>query len=102
MMAKPVMVQTTMVSMKVWVMDTSACVVAFRVWAAAAAIPPVPSPDSFEKIPRAKPQRTASRTDAPRNPPTAAVEVKASRNTCTAMSSSRVQFRASTVRPPST
>ena len=37
MMAKPVSEQTTMVSMNVWVIETSACVTGSRVFAAAAA-----------------------------------------------------------------
>jgi hypothetical protein len=61
-MVKPVMEHTTMVSMKVCVMDTRAWLVGACVCAAAAAMPPVPRPDSLEKTPRAKPQRIASRT----------------------------------------
>ncbi len=55
MMAMPVKVQTTIVSMKVWVMDTSAWRTGSRVCAAAAAMPAEPSPDSLEKMPRATP-----------------------------------------------
>jgi hypothetical protein len=43
------------VSINVWVIDTSAWRTGLLVWAAAAAMPPVPSPDSFEKMPRATP-----------------------------------------------
>ena len=49
------MVQTTMVSMNVWVMETNAWVTGCFVMAAAAAIGELPSPDSLEKIPRATP-----------------------------------------------
>ena len=48
-----------------------------RVWAAAAAIGDDPRPDSFEKIPRATPQRIVIRTVAPANPPAADVGLKA-------------------------
>ena len=46
--------------MKVCVIETSACVTGCSVCAAAAAIPPVPNPDSFEKTPLATPQRIAA------------------------------------------
>lgn len=41
-------------------------------------MPPVPSPDSLEKIPRATPKRSAAMKVVPAKPPTAAVPVKAS------------------------
>ena len=83
MIVNPVIVHTTRVSMKVCVMDTSACVTGSFVWAAAAAIPALPRPDSLEKMPRATPNCTACRTMAPANPPAAATGVKA----CVTMSS---------------
>ena len=51
--ARPVIEQTTMVSMNVWVIETRAWRTGCFVCAAAAAIPAEPKPDSFEKIPRA-------------------------------------------------
>ena len=74
---KPVMVHTTIVSIKVWVMDTRAWVTGCLVWAAAAAIGALPSPDSLENTPRATPMRMPIITLAPKNPPEAAVGVKA-------------------------
>ena len=61
-------------------METRACVTGSLVWAAAAAIPALPNPDSLEKIPLATPNRTVSRTIAPAKPPAAAVGVKALAN----------------------
>ena len=77
MMASPVNEQTISVSMKVWVIDTSAWRTGSRVCAAAATMPADPKPDSFEKMPRATPKRIACATPAPRNPPVAAVPVNA-------------------------
>ena len=77
MMVNPVIVHTTRVSMKVWVMDTRACVTGSFVCAAAAAMPALPRPDSLEKMPRATPNWTAWRTMAPAKPPAAAAGVKA-------------------------
>ena len=74
---KPVMVHTTIVSINVWVIDTSACLTGFGVRVAAAAMGAEPRPDSFEKIPRAIPSLTAIMTVAPKNPPVAAEGVKA-------------------------
>ncbi len=54
-MVSAVKLTTTSVSMKVWVIDTSACRAGWVVFAAAAAMPPVPRPDSLEKMPRATP-----------------------------------------------
>ena len=70
--ARPVIAQTTTVSQKVAVEETSAWRTGSRVCAAAATIGALPSPDSFEKRPRATPKRSASRMPAPRKPPTAA------------------------------
>jgi hypothetical protein len=78
MMTNPVSEQTTMVSMKVCVIETSACVTGSRVCAAAAAMPPVPRPDSLEKTPRATPIRIAIISVAPAKPPAGAAGVKAS------------------------
>jgi hypothetical protein len=69
MIASPVKDTTTSVSMKVWVIDTSAWRTGLEVCAAAAAMPPVPSPDSLEKMPRATPKRIAAATPAPAKPP---------------------------------
>ncbi len=66
----PVKLTITSVSMNVCVIDTSACRAGSFVRAAAAAMPPVPSPDSFEKIPRATPIWIAFANVAPANPPT--------------------------------
>ena len=100
MMAKPVSEQTMMVSMKVCVMETSACVTGCSVCAAAAAMPPVPSPDSLLNTPRATPMRTAIISVAPANPPMAADGRKASRSTKTKMSSMPRQLMASTTSAP--
>ena len=51
----PVMLQTTRVSRKVPVMETSACRQGWSVLAAAAAMGADPMPDSLEKTPRATP-----------------------------------------------
>ena len=51
----PVMLQTTMVSRKVPVIDTSACREGWSVFAAAAAMGAEPMPDSLENTPRATP-----------------------------------------------
>ena len=51
----PVIVQITIVSINVPVIDTSPCLAGSLVCAAAAAIGALPSPDSFEKIPLAIP-----------------------------------------------
>ena len=67
----------SVVSMNVWVMDTSAWVTGCLVWAAAAAIGALPRPDSLENTPRATPMRMPIITLAPKNPPEAAVGVKA-------------------------
>ena len=70
--ARPVIEQTTSVSMKV----PSIAMVPWRtgsvVAAAAWAIGALPSPASFEKTPRATPKRIAAQTAAPVNPPAAA------------------------------
>ena len=73
----PVNVQTMIVSMNVWVIDTSACPTGFFVFAAAAAIGELPSPDSLENMPRAMPIRIVSAIVEPRKPPAAAVGLKA-------------------------
>ena len=74
---RPVMAQTTTVSQKVPVADTSACLTGFFVFAAAATMGAEPRPASLEKRPRAMPKRAAIMTDAPMNPPPAACGVKA-------------------------
>ena len=52
---RPVMVQITMVSMKVPSMATMPCLTGFLVRAAACAIGALPRPASLEKMPRATP-----------------------------------------------
>ena len=64
-------------SQKVPVEETSACRTGFFVIAAAATIGALPRPDSFEKRPRATPNRIASFIPAPMKPPKAACPVKA-------------------------
>jgi len=71
------MVQTIIVSMKVWVIETSACLTGSGVLAAAAAIGADPRPDSLEKTPLETPSRMVCMIAAPRNPPTAADGVNA-------------------------
>ncbi len=66
-----------MVSMNVPVIETRPCSTGSSVFAAAAAIGAEPSPDSFEKIPRATPAWIAVITVAPAKPPVAAFPVKA-------------------------
>ncbi len=73
MMTRQVIVTTTIVSMKVCVIETMAWRTGSRVLAAAAAIAPLPIPASLEKIPRAKPCWMASMRPAPANPPAGAV-----------------------------
>ena len=79
MITQPVIVQTTIVSINVCVMDTNACVTGFFVCAAAAAIGELPSPDLLENTPLATPIHTVTITVDPRNPPAAADGVKALR-----------------------
>ena len=76
-MARPVMVQTMMVSMKVPIMPTTPENTGSLLLPAACAIPAVPRPASFEKMPRATPMRMAISTVEPAKPPTAAVGLKA-------------------------
>src|SRR5690606_33086481 len=71
-------VTTTSVSRNVCVIETRPWRTGWLVFAAAAAIPPVPSPDSFEKMPRATPYWIAAARPAPAKPPAAAVPVNAS------------------------
>ena len=77
MSVNPVNVQIIKLSINVPVMEINPCSAAHSVFAAAAAIGALPSPDSFEKTPRAIPFRMAIATVAPVNPPTAAVGVNA-------------------------
>ena len=74
---RPVIAQTTTVSQKVPVEETSAWRTGFFVIAAAATIGALPRPDSFEKRPRATPNRIASFIPAPRKPPMAACPLNA-------------------------
>ena len=66
------------VSMKVWVIDTMAWRTGWSVIAEAAAMAPVPRPDSLEKMPRATPICTARITAEPAKPPAAALPLNAS------------------------
>ena len=75
-MDKPVIVQITMVSINVPVMDTRPCLTGSFVCAAAAAIGAEPRPDSFEKIPLAIPFCIAINT-VPTTPPVTAFGLKA-------------------------
>ena len=100
MMVKPVIVQTTRVSMKVWVMDTRAWVTGSFVWAAAAAMPALPRPDSLENMPLATPNCTACRTIAPAKPPAAAAGVKAWVTTSSKMPGIAEAFNRMAVSPP--
>ena len=75
---RAVIVQTTIVSMKVPVMLTSAWLTGSLVFADAAAIAAEPNPASLENKPLATPKRIAAANEAPINPPVAAVPEKAS------------------------
>src|SRR5690606_3168889 len=77
MITSPVQDTTMIVSMKVWVIDTSPCRTGCVVCAEAAAIAAEPMPDSFEKMPRATPNCTAIMIVEPKKPPVAAVPVNA-------------------------
>ena len=69
-MERPVIVQTSIVSMKVPVIVTSPCLAGSFVLAAAAAIGAEPRPASFENIPLATPFRIERRIiDIPAAPP---------------------------------
>ena len=102
MIVKPVIEHTTIVSIKVWFMDTSPWATGWWARAAAAAMAPEPSPLSLLKTPRAMPNRMPCVTVAPVNPPTAAVGENASLNLnmWKAMSGSVRQLSASTISPP--
>ena len=65
------------VSMNVPVMEIRPCSAGHFVFAAAATIGAEPRPDSLENTPLATPLRMAIMTVAPKNPPAAAVGVKA-------------------------
>ncbi|MNF88524.1 hypothetical protein D3C84_710210 [compost metagenome] len=77
MIARPVRLQMTMVSIKVPSMPIMPERTALLVVPAAWAIPAVPRPASLEKMPRATPKRIAAMTAAPAKPPVAATGVKA-------------------------
>ena len=77
MIAKPVIVQTQIVSIKVPVIETNPCSTQESVLAAAAAIGALPRPDSLLKIPRLIPLRMAICMLIPTLPPNAAEGVKA-------------------------
>ncbi len=73
----PVNVHTTIVSINVWVIDTSACATELGVFAAAAAIGELPSPDSFENIPLATPILKVWAIVEPKKPPVADIGLNA-------------------------
>ena len=98
----PVMAQTTTVSQKVPVDDTSAWRTGFFVCAAAATIGALPSPDSFENSPRAMPKRIACMIPAPRKPPTAAWPVNALETMRLSVAGSRSMCITIRMRQPST
>ena len=75
--ASPVIVQMMIVSMKVPVMEIRPCSAGRFVFDAADAMGAEPSPDSFEKTPRAMPFCIAIMMVEPAKPPTAASPVKA-------------------------
>ena len=74
---KPVIVQTTSVSIKVPSIATRPCSTGSFVLAAACAIGALPSPASLENIPRATPKRIAAQTVAPAKPPAAEAPLNA-------------------------
>ena len=69
------------VSMKVWVMETSPWRAGWLVLAAAAAMAAEPMPDSLEKMPRAAPYCMAIMRVEPVKPPSAPCPVKAPAST---------------------
>ena len=80
-MASPVIVQTTSVSRKVPVMETSPCRTGSRVFADAAAMGAEPSPASLEKMPRAMPLCMAT-IMLPATPPATAFGLNAPTKIC--------------------
>ena len=76
--ARPVIVQMTIVSMNVPVMQTRPCRAGSFVFAAAAAIGAEPRPASFEKMPRAMPFCIAMKI-VPTTPPVNALGLNAAR-----------------------
>ena len=90
-MERPVIVQITIVSMNVPVMDTRPWRTGSFVWAAAAAIGALPRPDSLEKIPRAIPFCIAT-TMVPIAPPASALPVKADFTIVTIAAGTAVMF----------
>ena len=97
-MAKPVMEQTMMVSMKTSSMPMEACCRGDLAVAAAWAMGVEPRPASLEKIPRATPMRMVRSTVAPANPPSADVGVKASETTHQNTRGTSVMFMMMTMR----
>ena len=101
-MTRPVIAHTTTVSQNVPVLETKACRTGSLVCAAAATIGALPSPDSFEKSPRAIPKRMASAIPAPTKPPTAACPVKADEMIRDKVEGILSQFEPSRIRQPKT
>ena len=97
-MHRPVMVQITMVSIKVPVIDTRPCRTGSLVWAAAAAIGAEPRPASFEKMPRAMPFCMAMVT-LPTTPPVTAAGLKAARTIVSRAAGIWTAFKRMTLRP---
>ncbi len=77
MIARPVIEQMMMVSMKVPSMPIRPERTGHLLVPAAWAMPAVPRPASLEKMPRATPKRIAAITAAPAKPPVAATGLKA-------------------------
>ena len=73
----PVIEQIIIVSINVPIMAIVPCLTGLFVIADAWAIGALPKPASFEKIPRATPNRMAAQTAAPAKPPVAAIGVNA-------------------------
>ncbi len=102
MMTRPVNDTTMMVSMNVWVIDTSPWRTGCTLLAAAATIAAEPSPDSLENRPRATPNCSAIATVEPTNPPVAAVPVNASVKISAKASGMAATLAPRTTRPAST
>ena len=95
-MTSPVIVQITMVSIKVPVMHTSPWRTGSLVLAAAAAMGAEPSPASLLKIPRAMPFCMAIKID-PTTPPVTAAGLKAARTIVSTAVEIWEKFRSRTV-----
>ena len=99
---RPVIRQTTTVSQKVPVIETSACRLGLRDWAAAATSGAEPIPDSFEKSPRAIPNLQAEAIVLPIKPPPAARGVNAAEAIVEIVCAITSAFIINIIRQPST